>query len=373
MILKKIISKLIFFIQILKLARINGIKYAYNYLHFRMYYGTNKKFFLNQIYKNIPYPSYLEIEITTRCNLKCAICERTFWKEPSVDMPFEKFMHIINQFPQLKWIGLTGIGESFMHKDYIKILTILKQRNIYIELYDNFHFVDKEKAEKLVELKIDKMFVSMDAATSEAYKKIRCSDEFGKVVNNVKQLFAVKKIKKSIFPEFVFHFIINKHNVNEIADFVNLVHSIAGSGAVIQFTVLMHSFPEIAGIVINEDISDQKNEALNRAKKLGIKIYFNQNASCKKPTVNNCSAWLMPFIFVTGEVIPCCAANEANRRDFQKKYSMGNIFETDFKSIWYGEKYSEFRENLSKCIIPIQCGDCPIFDVEKDNYEYTSN
>ena len=64
----------------------------------------------------------MEIEVTTRCNLKCIICEHTYWDEPNRDMSFEQFKGIVDQFPKLKWIGLTGIGESFINKDFMKML-----------------------------------------------------------------------------------------------------------------------------------------------------------------------------------------------------------------------------------------------------------
>ncbi len=72
----------------------------------------------------------------------------------------------------------------------------------------------------------------------------------------------------------------------------------------------------------------------------------------------------MPFIFVTGHVIPCCAENEANAREFQKKTSMGNVFKQSFREIWYGEKYRSLRKMLREGKVPPPCVNCPIYRVE---------
>ena len=54
---------------------------------------------------------------------------------------------------------------------------------------------------------------------------------------------------------------------------------------------------------------------------------------CKRP-------WMETFINWNGDVFPCgCVATE-------RKYSMGNAFETDFKEIWNGEKYIAARKEL---------------------------
>jgi radical SAM protein with 4Fe4S-binding SPASM domain len=82
-----------------------------------------------------------------------------------------------------------------------------------------------------------------------------------------------------------------------------------------------------------------------------------------KPPARNCVSWTMPFIFVTGDVIPCCATNEGNKRQFQKETSMGNIFKQPFREIWYGEKYNALRRKLFSGGVPPQCAACPVFDV----------
>lgn len=62
-------------------------------------------------------------------------------------------------------------------------------------------------------------------------------------------------------------------------------------------------------------------------------------------------------------VIPCCAGNEGNRRGFQRKYDMENIFQTPFKQIWKSQKYSQFLSLAHNNDIPVQCQFCPVFPV----------
>jgi hypothetical protein len=66
-----------------------------------------------------PYPKQLEVEVTTACNLRCTICEHTYWTEKPRHMTFEQFKHVVDQFPGLRWIGMTGIGSGFLNPDYL--------------------------------------------------------------------------------------------------------------------------------------------------------------------------------------------------------------------------------------------------------------
>jgi len=279
-------------------------------------------------------------------------------------MTYEQFMKIMSQFPKLKWIGLTGIGESFMHKDFLKMLKYCKSKNIYIELYDNFYFIDENKAKELIEMGVDKIFISLDVATKETYENIRVGSDFDRVTNNMRNLIRLKKEMKKYFPEVAFHCIINKLNIHEIPQYIELAAFLSqGEQANIQITRLLHKFKEINDLFV-EIPEDMIKKAEEKAKELEVKLTWNSDVSLTKPDISNCTAWLMPFIFATGHVISCCNGNEAGRRNFQKAGSLGNVFEKDFKDIWNGEKYRNLRRMIREGNVPVQCNDCAAFETK---------
>lgn len=295
------------------------------------------------------------------------MCEHTYWNEPARDMSFEEFKYIISQFPRLKWIGLTGIGESFLNKDFLKMITYIKTKDpaIFIELYDSFFFIDDKIARELIRLEVDKIFPSIDAATKETYEILRPGSNFDRVIRNVKHLFELKREMNAYFPKVCFHFVVTKFNFHEIVPYIKLVREIAGDGKVsIQFTRMLHEFKHVKDLFI--EIPDKiVSEANKKAKELGVDIFWNTDVPKNKPPINKCTEWLMPFIFVTGHVIPCCAGNEAGHRQFQKETAMGNIFEKSFREIWYGEKYRNLRRMLRNGRVPLPCKNCSLYDVKE--------
>jgi radical SAM protein with 4Fe4S-binding SPASM domain len=339
-----------------------GVRHTINLSWYQFFWGRRPHFTKKLQYLFRPYPAYIEVEVTTRCNMRCVMCEHTYWDEPAKDMSFDEFKYILEQFPHLRWIGLTGIGESFLNKDFIKMLAYVKSKGIITEIYDTFYFVDKEIASKLIELKIDSIYASIDAATKDTYEKIRPGSNFERVINNVKYFLNLKRNKPLPLSSFNFHYIVSKLNLDEVLDYLDLVYSISeGVPVNIQFTRLLHNYPQIKDIY-TEIPQSLIQKTIAKGKQLSIGVIWNANALNPKPPPSFCIEWTMPFIFVTGEVIPCCAGNEANRRKFQKEFSMGNIFKQPFKDIWRGERYRDLIKNLSKDKLPPVCKDCCLYE-----------
>ncbi|MFZ5366052.1 MAG: radical SAM/SPASM domain-containing protein [Patescibacteria group bacterium] len=352
--------------RLFNMARYKGLGYTLNYLFNLAIYNSN--FFSEKIlYPLFPlsvfYPRYIEIEVSTFCNLRCRMCEHTYWQEKNQMMTFVQLKRIVGQFPGLKWIGLTGIGESFLNPDFMKMVKFVKEKNLYLELYDTFFLIDEKFARGLIEAGVDRMIVSIDATTPKTYEKIRVGANFDRVVRNIKSLLSLKKKMKSYYPEITFHYIISKENINEVLPFVSLVKKLMGKeNTSILFTGILHEFSEIKGLAV--EVPDDLVERVNqKAQKLGIKVAWNRNVPGEKDPRTKCNEWTMPFIFVDGTVVPCCAGNEANKRDYQRKTSMGNVFKTSFKEIWNGPKYMALREMIHDGKTPPACEYCTLYKV----------
>lgn len=344
------------------LLREKGLRYTYNYIYFNALWTTRHPLITKLLHRLESYPPYIEIEVTTRCNLRCILCERTYWNEPGRDMSLEQFRMIVDQFPRLKWIGLSGIGESFMNKDFMAMLSYVKSRNIMVEMYDTFYFTDERTAKELIDMEVDIIFVSLDAATKETYEKIRVGSSFERVVNNVKTLIRLKEERNAAFPRLHFHFVVNKLNYHEIPLYIELVDSLSSREKYrIQFSRMLHEFEQTKDMFM-EVPENIINETQRKAQEAGIPVIWNLDASCSKKRIDQCVEWTMPFIFVTGHVIPCCSTNEAGRRDFQKATALGNIFEQRFEDIWHGEKYTRLRKLLKEGRIPAPCVNCCLYD-----------
>ncbi len=344
-----------------------NLKMAYNHIWVGLFTRDSGLALLDNLYNIFPffrpYPKTIEIEITTRCHLKCSICEHTYWKEYPRDMSFEEFQKIVNQFPKLKWCGISGIGSNFLNKDYLKMLRYLKDRNVFVEFFDSFDLIDEQVAEELVDLGIDRIWMSLDASIKESYEKIRVGTNLDKVTKNVTKLMEIKERKKTPLPEIWFQMIITNLNVDKMPEYVDYIHNIIKdkkySYATLIFWTNILSFNEVQYLAT--DIPDDiRKEVLARAQKYGIYINWNENIKPTNPA-SCCVRWNEPFILVTGHVQPCCIINQANQREHQKTYSFGNLFNEDFHDIWNSAKFKNFLKTLKHNRFPQICKYCRIY------------
>ena len=321
------------------------------------------------------YPRNVELEITSRCDKKCIFCEHTYWKEANWDLNYENMIHITSQFPKLKWVNLTGEGDSFLNRDYLRIIQYLKSRNVAVYLVDSFDLITKEVATKLVDLGVDGIYISFDAATKETYEFIKQGCTFDRTLYNIRNLIEIKKEKKSPIPELCFRFVVNTINYLEMPDYIDLIHSLGknkeiGDNFTIEFVGLLH-YPQTAEYFLEkipEDIIDEVNK---RAKKYNFNIMFSHPGK-EIPPLEACSAWVEPYIMMEGYVLPCCQVLQTNDRDKLRKYAFGNVNETPFKDIWYSDRYKTFRKMIpdSKGQVPILCQGCRAYDTSRRSTEY---
>lgn len=341
--------------------REQGIGMARNYAAFRSLFGVHSRpvaWLLNRFH---PYPPYVEVEITTACDLRCIQCEHTYWKEPSTMMSYRQLVHILDQFPKLRWIDITGIGEGILHPDFLKMVAEIKRRGIYLELYDAFHRWDRDVSRFMVGAGLNRIQPSIDGCTRETYESIRVRAHWDEVYRNLWDFHREKDRQDKRLPEVSYHFIVQTANQHEMVDYVTMIRELAGLQAVgVQFTELLYEYPEIRGQKYT--VPDAQREEVNaRAKELSVEVRWNRRMGTEKTDARRCTLWGMPFIFVDGSVIRCCTSNEHNARARQRANALGNIFEEPFPDIWTGARYRTLRKNLRCGVLDEGCRDCPSF------------
>jgi len=369
------------------IQRKKGFRAAYNFLFVKLFVKEGEGSMglaynllvnpLRRIFPRVgpliaPYPRNLEIEITNKCNKRCIVCEHTYWNEPAVDLSFEDFKKIVDQFPKLKWVNLTGEGDAFLNKDYLKMIRYLKSRDVPVYLVDSFDLINEEIAKKIVELGVEGTYVSFDAATKETYEKIKVGCNFDRTINNIKNLIKIRREMKSPIPEICFRYIVTTLNFQEMPQYIQLVRSFGdksdlGAGSRIEFVGVL-VFDEVKHLYVEEIPDEIMRTMLKNAKDLGITVTY---AHCGEKTLiepmTYCVHWLEPYIMMGGYVLPCCTILQNNKRDFLRKYSFGNILKEDFKTIWNSERYKKFRKLVAtrNGKVPILCKGCRAYDTRE--------
>jgi MoaA/NifB/PqqE/SkfB family radical SAM enzyme len=251
------------------------------------------------------------------------------------------------------------------------MLRYAKSKGTVIEIMDHFaHFKDEAQIKELLEIGPDFQFVSTYGATKETSDNICVGSDFNIILKNIKIFIKLKKQMKKKFPILNFHYIVTRKSKDELLKFLDFLHSLKTEIGEVLVTPMLHDFKEAKNYAVKIEKS-YIEKVEKKATRYKIPITINLAAQkeamglIKKPPINFCKEYIMPFIFVTGHVTPCCGQNEANQRKWQKKMSLGNVFEKDFKKIWYSQRYKKLRELIRKNKCPKECAFCPSYDLDR--------
>ena len=129
----------------------------------------------------VPLPTHIQVEPTTRCNALCGSCSRSSLANNQLknDLQLETIERILETFPDLKSIRLLGLGEPFLHPEFEKILKRLRERDIKIWLISNGSLLANDHIRRLLHTYIDDVGFSIDSADPDEFRALRPMGRIG--------------------------------------------------------------------------------------------------------------------------------------------------------------------------------------------------
>ena len=320
-------------------------------------------------------PVCLYLETTNRCNLLCTTCPRTYEQlEPEMDMPWDLFTSLIDQYPNIARVVLHGIGEPMLVKDIAQRVKYLKDRNIYVLFNTNGTLLTEANGRALIEAGLDELRVSLDAAEAEMYQVVRGKDFFAKIVANVGMFTRLQKQLGAPKPRVSLWLTGLRETVGQLPDFVRLAHSVGVYEVYLQRLVFFDdpmsdkSMARAESALFEHTTADEEAliaEAGRVAAELGVmfsasgavdpgeSIRKQRDDSpwslCRRP-------WSLMYITANGRVLPCCIAPFSMKG--YGSFTLGDATQETLREIWNGPEYQRFREGLLTSAPPPACVNC---------------
>jgi len=298
-------------------------------------------------------PVIAQIEPTSECNLNCEMCIRDKVGVPIGTMSFENFKKILDKLDSLFKLHLSGQGESFMNPEIFDMIKYANEKGVTVFFASNGTLLTPSVIEKICEVDIGEIGVSIDSPKKEKFEKIRKNADFDKVKSNIKNL--VRELKKNNKKTIVsIGAILFKDNVDEFVDFINLAEEVGVKKIGFQTLQTKANYVENYGEGVKgkgvegfKGLKKKMDDAKKFAKEKGISLIFDEEKSpgCVWP-------WRSIYVTWDGYVTPCCKI-----LDYRRPY-FGNILKDDFWDIWNGPLYQGFRKLLRERRAPEGCVGC---------------
>lgn len=288
-------------------------------------------------------PISVSIEPTTSCNLRCPECPsglRSFTR-PTGMLKQDVFERVINELSDtLAYLTFYFQGEPYLHPHFLDMVAYASAKGIYTATSTNAHFLDEENARKTIGSGLDRLIISLDGTTQEAYESYRVGGKLEKVIQGTKNILRYRAEMKSKTPHVVFQFLVVKPNEHQVPEVYALAKEL-GVDRVALKTAQIYDFENGSPLIPDVD-------QYARYKKNGDGKY-----SIKNPLLNHCwKMWHSCVITWDGNVVPCCFDKDAH-------HVMGDLKTQSFKEIWKSPAYEAFRGSLLKSRSEIEmCKNC---------------
>ena len=166
-------------------------------------------------------PSRLFVEVTSRCNLRCAICVKQSGAAKSIDgnMLPETFKALAPGFKHLQALVLNGIGEPLLHpllEEFIRTGKRLMPAQSWVGFQTNGHLLDTARGSSLVAAGLDRIFLSVDSTSPEFFKAVRRGGSLGHVERALNALAEAKKEHPGNTLEVGAEFVVMRDNIAEL-------------------------------------------------------------------------------------------------------------------------------------------------------------
>ncbi|MGV8124333.1 MAG: radical SAM/SPASM domain-containing protein [Candidatus Xenobiia bacterium LiM19] len=144
------------------------------------------------------FPLNLDIEITSRCNLRCTFCDKLplLGKDNMGDMDLHIFKKIIDEGASYKLcaVKLSYRGEPLLHKDVVTMVKYAKDRGI-LDVYFNTNgmLLSECLSEQLIDSGLDRISISIEGTDPLRFEKERIGAKFDKIKRNVERLYTARE------------------------------------------------------------------------------------------------------------------------------------------------------------------------------------
>jgi radical SAM protein with 4Fe4S-binding SPASM domain len=266
----------------------------------------------SQEFDEADFPIHLDIESTSRCNLKCKFCLTIHSEFERGDLTRTLHKEIISESISegLSAAKYNWRGEPLLNEEIFAIITDAKEAGLLDAFFNsNATLLSKEAADKLMNCGLDRLIISFEGVSKSIYEENRVNANFEETVNNVKFLANLKKEMNKEKPVIRLQTVAVSDDIKYIKEYENFWQDYAD---------------EITCIDLRDEEKDYR----------AIK-----------------SSWICPYPFLrltiawNGKIFLCPFCNHST--ESAEAVSLGEVCKDSIKDIWHGDILNKIR-NLHK-------------------------
>ncbi len=290
-------------------------------------------------------PLKAEWEVINTCNARCQTCKDWQSKPDSTILSHSESIELVRQLAKAGLVNLTFTGgEPLLRKDLFEIISFAKSQGLTTELVTNGLLINERRANKLIEAGLDRICISLDAATACLNDEIRGIKGYYDLA--VSAIDNLKAMRANSSPEIIIKAVVTHRNIKELIPLAELTIVKGIDGFCFNFAQtfgkrnfgfndsfkLTQSDYEQVELQISEMMKNFKNVLVGKPSH-----YLSMLESFRSLDIvgKTSPSYEKHFAYIDswGNVFASPA----------KKMKLGNIRNTAFSKIWFGQNANAIR------------------------------
>lgn len=313
-------------------------------------------------------PLHLLVEVTSKCNLSCKMCNVHYDTKSGITIPDALLEGTFELARNARTVSPFGLGEPLLHPRIIEIVGKYKSLGVSVGLVTNGMLLSERISRGLIIKGLDQLAISIDAAEPVLFSEIRRGADLKRISDNIVTLNRLKRSLQSKNPTLALSVVAQASNFHQLPQIIQLAD---------EWDI---RFITVVPVTAHKHISEIQDEALGplfsygkeiierchtEAGSRGIKIDTQQveyvlNGSDWKKVYRETMPCPEPFRFMViranGDIFPCC--NWDVNKPIAKISVSKEISVIDLEKVWQGEKWQMVREKVISGNYPEECRIC---------------
>ena len=294
-------------------------------------------------------PVTMELDMTNRCTDKCPCCAGGRYAS-TAEMDTERVDALIPELSEfgVKALIFTGGGEPLCHKHTPEAMRLACESGMDVGLITNGLLFKPEMWEHMA--CATWIRISLDAATPETYRYTHGTENFEKVIANIRAMVKCREATGLLSPTIGVGFLVGEKTIGEMRDCAKLCAELGVD--YLQFRPFHH-------ILKDKTLSDDIAEGYANAKLYSTESYsvvwsghkFTHMADndIGRPYGKCYGHSFAGVVGADGTMWLCCHTRGMN------KYALGNVNYDNIFDIWFSEKREEAIKNIDFADCPPLC------------------
>ncbi len=251
-------------------------------------------------------PRIIQIEVSTRCQLRCSFCPHTLLKDRWIakDISSDTFSKVLSYVCKGQLVHLQGWGEPLLHPQIWDMAAAIRQKGGRVSMTTNGLLLDNDAVQNICDTGFDFIAISVAGAGSAVHDSLRIGSSLAHICDNITRLSTARS-----HPHIHLVMQMMKPNIAELPALVDMAAELKADRVIAPN---LDYIPDAAteqlkafGDVADPELKDIKREAELRAKKLGIPVHIYPLQPCEDSPVCSDDPLHNIVVSVNGEISPC--------------------------------------------------------------------